>query len=87
MENNKNKNKNVVEELGFYEYADNLYLTTPKGYLRWKCGNGDVRIGAYDGQDLLREIERRLKVDAFIVGEGFKGVHVVIISMDILFPK
>ena len=76
MENNKNKNKNVVEELGFYEYADNLYLTTPKGYLRWKCGNGDVRIGAYDGQDLLREIERRLKVDAFSVGEGFKGVHV-----------
>jgi len=76
LENNKNKNKNVVEELGFYEYADKLHLTATESYLRWKCGNGDVRIGAYDGQDLLREIKRRLKVDAFSVGCCFKGVHV-----------
>lgn len=65
----------MVGELGFYGYADKLYLTTPKGYLRWKCGNSDIWVGAYDGQDLLGEIKRGFKVDAFSVGEGFKGVH------------
>ena len=65
----------MVGELGFYGYADELYLTAPKSDLRWKCGNGDVRVGAYDGQYLLREINRGFKVDAFGVGEGFKGVH------------
>lgn len=65
----------MVGKLGFYGYADELHLAAPKGYLRWKCGNGDVGVGAYDGQDLLREIKHRLNVDAFSIGEGFKGVH------------
>jgi hypothetical protein len=47
LENNKNKNKNVVGELGFYEYADELYLTATKGDLRWECSDAHVGIGAY----------------------------------------
>lgn len=75
MENNKRKNKVLVGANEFYEYADELYLTAAKGHLRWKCGYGDVGVGAYDGQYLLRELYSRFKVDAFGVGEGFKGVH------------
>ena len=65
-----------------YKYNTYNNSTTTKGHLgHRKCSNRYIWVRAYHGQDLLDEVDRGAKVDAFRVG-GFK-VHSIILNADI----